>query len=97
MPKAYWIARIAVNAPERYHEYIEAASPAYKEFGARFLVRGGEVAASEGEARPRNVVIEFHSMEKALGCYNSPTYAKARAIRQEISDGELIVIEGHDG
>lgn len=97
MPKAYWIARIDVTQPERYSEYVEAASPAYKEFGAKFIVRGGAIGGGEGESRGRNVVIEFASMEAALGCYNSDQYAKARAIRQEISVGELIIVEGFDG
>lgn len=97
MPKAYWIARIDVNTPERYSEYVEAATPAYKEFGAKFLVRGGAIGGGEGETRGRNVVIEFASMQDALACYNSPAYEKARAIRQEISVGELVIVDGFDG
>ena len=94
MPKGYWIARITVHNPERYKDYVTTATPAYKEFGAKFLVRGGQSNAVEGEGRPRNVVIEFDSYEKALACYNSPAYVAARAIRQEVADGELIIVEG---
>ncbi|MEL6201114.1 MAG: DUF1330 domain-containing protein [Pseudomonadota bacterium] len=94
MAKGYWIARISAHTPERYDEYKELAGPAYKEFGARFLVRGGQFDVTEGEARPRNVVIEFPTYQAALDCYNSEQYAKARAVRQAISEGELIVIEG---
>jgi len=94
MPKGYWIARLDVNNQDRYHEYVEAATPAYKEYGAKFLIRGGAIVAEEGSSRGRNVVIEFDSVEVALACYNSDTYAKARQIRQELSEGELIVIEG---
>ena len=95
MPKGYWIARVSVHDADRYRDYVAAATPAYQEYGARFLVRGGEIGASEGEMRPRNVVIEFPTYEAALACYNSPVYARARAIRQEISDGEIVVVEGH--
>ena len=94
MAKGYWVARISVNAPERYDEYKNAAGPAYQKYGATFLVRGGKFDASEGESRERNVVIEFPTYQAALDCYNSPEYAIARAIRQEISVGELIVVEG---
>lgn len=96
MAKAYWIARIDVTQPERYSEYVEAATPAYKEYGATFIVRGGAIGGGEGKGRERNVVIEFASMQVALACYNSPAYAKARAIRQEISVGELTIVEGFD-
>jgi uncharacterized protein (DUF1330 family) len=97
MPKGYWIGRITVHDPERYKDYVSTATPAYKEFGAKFLVRGGQSNAVEGEGRPRNVVIEFDSYEKALACYNSPAYVAARAIRQEVADGELIIVEGPEG
>lgn len=94
MAKGYWIGRITVHDEERYKDYIATASPAYQEYGAKFLVRGGAIHAEEGESRSRNVVIEFPSIEAALNCYNSETYGRARSIRQEIADGELMVIEG---
>ncbi|MCI5077786.1 DUF1330 domain-containing protein [Oricola sp.] len=97
MAKGYWVGRITVHDPERYKDYVATATPAYQEYGAKFLVRGGQISAVEGEARPRNVVIEFESYEKALACYNSPAYTAARKIRQEIADGELIVVEGTEG
>ncbi|TCD16395.1 DUF1330 domain-containing protein [Oricola cellulosilytica] len=96
MAKGYWIGRITVHDPERYKDYVATATPAYREFGARFLVRGGKSEAVEGEGRPRNVVIEFDSFEQALACYNSDTYTAARSIRQEAADGELIVVQGHE-
>ncbi|WP_417414768.1 DUF1330 domain-containing protein [Hoeflea sp.] len=96
MAKGYWIGRIDVRDPEAYKAYIETATPAYREFGAKFLVRGGDFDPVEGPARTRNVVIEFPSYEAALACYNSETYQKAKAIRQEFADGELIIIKGND-
>ena len=97
MARGYWIGRMTVSDPERYKDYVAAATPAYEEFGAKFLVRGGRFDDVEGEARPRNVVIEFETYEKALACYNSPTYAAARKIRQEVADGELVIVEGVEG
>ena len=97
MPKGYWVARLDVRDAERYKEYVTTATPAYQEFGAKFLVRGGQIVGSEGNSRSRNVVIEFPTVEAALACYNSEAYTKARAIRQELSEGELIIVEGHEG
>jgi uncharacterized protein (DUF1330 family) len=97
MPKGYWIGRVDVSDLEKYKDYVTTATPAYQEFGAKFLVRGGTVTASEGEGRSRNVVIEFPSIQAAQACYDSEQYAKARAIRQSISTGDIIVIEGHEG
>ena len=94
MPKAYWIARIDVRDPERYKDYISTAAPAFTEFGAKALVRGGAVTPLDGEARARNVVWEFESVEKAKACYDSPAYQAATLIRQECSDADIVIVEG---
>ena len=96
MPKAYWIARVDVRDPERYKDYVTRAAPAMERFGARFVVRGGAYREMEGTARARNVVIEFASMEDALACYASPEYAEARSVREEVSDAEIVIVEGTD-
>ena len=94
MPKAYWIAHIDVNDAARYPDYVATARPAFERFGARFLARGGETRGLEGRARGRNVVIEFASMEDAMGCYESDEYQAAKAIRREAAEGELLIVEG---
>ena len=94
MAKGYWIARIDVRDSERYKDYISAAKPAFEKYGAKFLARGGKYHVLEGQARGRNVVIEFPSVEAALDCYNSPEYQAAKAIRITVADGEMLVVEG---
>ena len=96
MAKGYWIGRIDVHDAEAYKDYVTTATPAYQEFGAKFLVRSGEVGATEGQARSRNVVIEFPTYEAALACYESATYQKAKAIRQSVSEGDITVVKGHE-
>jgi uncharacterized protein (DUF1330 family) len=97
MAKGYWIARMSVNDPAEYPKYIEAAAGVFKQFGVKFIVRGGRSEAVEGPGRPRNVIIEFPSFEDALACYNSPEYQAAAKIRQTCAEGEIIVVEGFDG
>jgi len=94
MPKAYWIARVDVNDAETYKKYVETGKPAFERYNAKFLARGGRTEALEGKNRARNVLIEFASMEDALACYNSAEYTAARAIRQAVSEGEWILVEG---
>jgi uncharacterized protein (DUF1330 family) len=43
------------------------------------------------------VVLEFPSYQAALDCYNSPEYAKAKALRVAASVGDVVIIEGYDG
>jgi len=97
LAKGYWIARVDVNDPQAYGEYVKANAEPLARFGARFLVRGGKLESAEGTARARNVVIEFPSYEAAVGCYHDAAYQKAKALRAGASDGELVIIEGYDG
>lgn len=94
MPKGYWIVRVSVKDAERYPEYLTAARPAFEKYGANFIVRGGTSLAMEGEARPRNVVVEFESYEQALACYRSPEYQRAKAVRQKYADADFVIVEG---
>ena len=94
MAKGYWIARVDIRDLERYKDYVAAAKPAFEKYGANFLVRGGAITPLEGQARSRNVVIEFPSVQHAIDCYNSPEYQIAAKIRQEVADAEMVVVEG---
>ncbi|MDE1992204.1 MAG: DUF1330 domain-containing protein [Rhizobiaceae bacterium] len=94
MAKGYWIARVDVRDQERYKDYIATAKPAFERYGAVFLARGGAFTPLEGQARGRNVVIEFPSLQHAVDCYNSPEYQAAAKIRHEIADAEMVVVEG---
>jgi len=95
MAKTYWIARVDLHGdPETYKKYVETAKPAFERHKAKFLARGGKTEVLEGKARARNVIIEFPSMEEALACYHSPEYTAARAIRQALSEGEFVLVEG---
>ena len=81
MPKGYWIAHVTVTDPEQYQHYAGSTTEAFQKYGATVLARGGTYEQMEGEGRPRNVVIEFPSLQAAIDCYNSPEYQAAKAKR----------------
>ncbi|MBM2577868.1 DUF1330 domain-containing protein [Jannaschia sp. Os4] len=94
MPKAYWIAHVTVTDPDPYALYAEGATAAFAAHGAKVLARGGRVEGLEGESRPRNVVIEFESMEAALACYESAEYQAAKRYRVEAGEAQIMILEG---
>ena len=94
MPKGYWIAHVSVTEPEKYPDYIATAKPAFEEYGARFVARGGVHECVEGNTGERHVIIEFASMADALGCYNSEQYQRAAKIRAGASTGSITIVEG---
>lgn len=96
MPKGYIIVRMTVTDPETYAAYAAMASEAMRLHGAKPLVRGGRSEALEGEARPRNVVLEFESYDAAKAYYFSPEYQAAKAKRLPAGIGEVVLVEGAD-
>ncbi|TIS60053.1 DUF1330 domain-containing protein [Mesorhizobium sp.] len=96
MPKGYWIARVDVRDAEGYKDYVAAAKLAFDRFDVKFLARGGAHEKVEGPGRDRNVIIEFPSLATARDCYHSPEYQRAVAIRQQVADGEIVLVEGLD-
>ncbi|MGA7267186.1 MAG: DUF1330 domain-containing protein [Aestuariivirga sp.] len=94
MPKAYWIARVTVTDFDQYMQYATSTPEAFRKYGATVLARGGTHHQMEGEGRPRNVVIEFPSLQSALDCYNSPEYQAAKAKRAGAGMAEIVLVEG---
>lgn len=93
--KAYVIVNVAVQDPERYKDYIKAATPTVAAHGGRYIVRGGQAEKLEGDAAiHRIVVLEFPSYQHAKKWYESAEYRAALAIRQSCSTGTLILAEG---
>ncbi len=97
MAKGYWIGRVDVDDIDAYQEYVKANAKPFADYGARFLIRGGQFENPEGTSRGRNVVIEFPSYQAALDCYNSDDYQAAKALRTPVSNGDIVIVEGYDG
>jgi uncharacterized protein (DUF1330 family) len=97
MSKGYWIVRVDITDQEQYMAYVAANAGPLKQYGARFLVRGGRFENPEGASRTRNAVIEFPSYQAALDCWKSPEYQHAIKLRQSVSTADLIIIEGYEG
>jgi uncharacterized protein (DUF1330 family) len=97
MTKGYWIGLVDVRDPGAYKAYVRENAVAFKKYGARFLTRGGAAEKLEGSPRSRVVVIEFLDYQTALDCYRSPEYQKAKALRDNVSVADLVVVEGYEG
>lgn len=97
MAKGYWIAQVDVTNPEKYKSYVAANAVPFRQYGARFLIRGGASQTVEGNGRTRTVVIEFKDYASALACYHSPEYEHAKAFRAGAADVDIVVVEGYDG
>ena len=94
MPKAFWIAQVTVSNPDKYKFYAADAGIAFKKYNATILARGGTHHVMEGHGRPRNVVIEFPSLQAAIDCFNSEEYQSAKAKRVDAGEADIVIVEG---
>jgi uncharacterized protein (DUF1330 family) len=93
----YIIAEVQVTDPERYEEYRRQVEGTIAAYGGKYLVRGGQSEALEGDPpRGRLVVLEFASFERARAWYDSQEYAGPKALRQQTSTGRVILVDGYN-
>jgi uncharacterized protein (DUF1330 family) len=97
MSKGYWVANVDISDLEEYKKYVAANAVPFREYGGKFLTRGGKSEMVEGKLRSRVVILEFPSFEAALACYRSPEYAAAKKLREPASVADIVVLEGYDG
>ena len=91
----YLIAQLNVKNIEPYKKYIEKVTPLVKKFGGEYIVRSGKYEVVQGEWKyPRNVIIKFPSYQSAIDFYKSDEYEPVKKIREENSNGNIIIIEG---
>jgi uncharacterized protein (DUF1330 family) len=92
---AYLIADVDVRDPDVYAEYRRQVLPLVTRHGGHFIVRGGAHETLEGEWQPKRlVVIEFPDMAALKAWYGSPEYTRLIALRQGVSRGSLVAVEG---
>ena len=97
MAKGYWVAGLKITNQAKYDAYRAVNGEAFRKFGGRFLVRGGEFENHAAKPWPRNIVIEFPSYEAAKACYVSPEYKKALDARGDGVEINVVIVEGYDG
>jgi uncharacterized protein (DUF1330 family) len=92
---AYVLAEIDVLDAGRYERYKALAPAAIARYGGRYLARGGETVALEGDSKPgRVVLLEFPSLDAARSFYDSPEYRAAREAREGCAHVRLIAVAG---
>lgn len=94
MPKGYLIAHIRVHDKDAFEEFKAMSGAAIKAHNGKVLVRNPNIDHREGSAEGLAIVIEFESYDAAKAFYESQAYSDARAVREKISDTDLILVEG---
>ncbi|MGA8113465.1 MAG: DUF1330 domain-containing protein [Actinocatenispora sp.] len=96
---AYVISEVRPLDAELVERYRTLAAASVAQYGGRYLVRGGDLTAVEGEWPDgfSVIVLEFPSMEAARRWYDSPEYGEALRVRRAGAlERRLVFVEGHD-
>lgn len=92
---AYLLAQIDVADPEAYKLYTAETPRVIQQFGGRFIVRGGNPEALEGDLPAKRVVlIEFPDKAAVKRFYASAEYQKILPLRLACSTGRVTILEG---
>ena len=92
---AYFIVDNEVTDPAGFEEYREQVPGTVEKYGGKFLVRGGQMQALEGDWKPKRIVVtEFPSIEQARRWYDSAEYRSLKALRLRTARGSVILVEG---
>lgn len=95
MPKAYMVTTYrSISDQDKLAAYAVLAAPAIAAAGGRFLVRGTAARAMENGVKERTVVVEFDSLDIALGLYDQPAYQEAVTALDGGADRDMRIVEG---
>ena len=92
---AYVIVEVSIHDQAAYEEYKKLTPAAVAAYDGKFVVRGGQAEALEGDWQPeRIVVLEFPTVERAKEWWSSEMYTAAKVIRQRAATTKMIVVQG---
>ena len=78
MPKGYWVTTYrSIKDPDKLAAHAKLAPVALAPFGAKYIVRGAAVAASETGIKQRVVISVFDNVSQAIAAHDSPAYQAA--------------------
>jgi uncharacterized protein (DUF1330 family) len=94
---AYVVVHVKVQDPIRYEDYKKMAPVSIRQYGGRYLTRGGACEVLEGDWIPKRLVIlEFPTMERAKEWWSSSEYAGPKSLRHATAESTMILLEGLD-
>ncbi|MCY1254234.1 hypothetical protein D9M68_68660 [compost metagenome] len=96
MPKGYLFAELVVTDPKYFNiEYAPRVMPVLEQYGAKFLVTGGNPEVREGDRDvSRVVLLEFESVDRARAFYDSKDYQDVIGYRFKAARAHLYILDG---
>jgi len=93
-PVAYTIAEIEIIDQDAFKDFSSKAGPVIQAASGKFLARGGQVTAVEGDAPKRIVLITFENVDKALAWQSSAAWKELLPLRSKGQKARTYIVEG---
>ena len=91
----YLVADLNITNPEEFQKYGQRVVDIVKQYGGRYLVRGGESEILEGNWKPKRLtIVEFPTTEHVKRWYESPEYQAIIGFRHRSARDHLTIISG---
>jgi uncharacterized protein (DUF1330 family) len=90
---AYWLARVSVNNPEQFGEYVKRVPQIIADHGGTYLAKGQALVVEGETSFQRFVVILFPSFEDAVACHSSDAYQSASKLREGAGEVEIVIVD----
>ncbi len=93
---ALLVASYTITDVEGYAPYPEAVASTLLPYHGQLVAADFDSEVVEGEPRPVTVIVSFPSREAARNWYESPGYVAVRSLRQNNSEGTVVIVDGLD-
>ena len=95
MVKGYLLGQITISDKSQYKLYDSKIENIIKEFGGKYLVKGGLRMVKEGHPSfQRDVLVEFKDVKTAQRFFSSQQFKEISKFRKAGSSGFLILVNG---
>ena len=95
MVKGYLLGQITISDKTQYRVYDSKIGNVIKEFGGKYLVKGGLRMVKEGNPSfQRDVLVEFKDVKTAQRFFSSQQFKEISKFRKAGSTGFLLLLNG---
>jgi uncharacterized protein (DUF1330 family) len=92
----YMLVEAKVRDGKVYAAYVDQVAATVKQYGGRYLVRGGNVTPLAGGWNPERIIsMEFPSAERIREWLASPEYQRLAPLCQAGAETRAVVLEGY--
>ena len=97
MVKGYLLGQITISDKSQYKLYDSKIGNVIKEFGGKYLVKGGLRMVNEGHPSfQRDVLVEFKDVKTAQRFFSSQQFKEISKFRKAGSTGFLLHLNGKE-